>query len=366
MARLPSDILMTEYHASRSSSGVKAQARREGFLKLYLGHSKNGSVLVPAQLFVKAGPWRFFQPSFFGPPLIAFGIEPGRHVANFSIDVASPRGRRSSRLLVRIVSNDRARTFDDGAQLYRCTVEGPNDLAHYAAGRCRPLPDHDFRLQLFHHTNPGAYASICASHELWSSSWNLQGTRQLKNVSYVYFTSMPTIRANDDLLHIAMASTGTISFQTTSARPKEEVLDLKVYRESTSGRTSTLAVEVPSTALAPPHLLYHPAVFANPAYYEVVGPEIFRVGLAAGTKLAIPRKIATVVATHLKTFDYIVVGDASELSGLAAPYDEEETTHVMHLERLASGLDLFGFWQANANSDQGRTFEPRHLEQPTY
>lgn len=357
---------MIAYAASRFSSGVKAEQRRDGFVKLYLGHSVRGSVLAPAQLFAKAGPWRFFQPSFFGPCLIGFEVEPGLHTADLSVDVASPRGGNSTRVLVRLRSADRVKVYDDGAQLYRCVIEGPADLARYAAGRCAPLSDGDFGLRLFHHTNPEAYASIVASHELWSSSWNLQGTRQLRNVSYVYFTSVPKIRTDADLVRIAMASTGSIQFQTTSGRPVEQVLSLTVYRENTSGRPSTLSVDVPSAALAPPHLLFHSMVDRNPAYYEVVGPEVFRVGLVSGARLAVPRMVATIRPPDLKPFDYIVVGDAGELAGLAAPYDEEETVQIMHLERLATGPDLFEFWRRNANSDQmtGRAFERRQLGPP--
>jgi hypothetical protein len=161
-----------------------------------------------------------------------------------------------------------------------------------------------------------------------------------------------------------MASNGIIQFQTTSSRRLEQILDLRVYRENTVGRTSTLEIEVDSAALAPPHLLLHPFVQPNPAYYEIVNPEIFRVGLIQGAKLAITRKIAIVKSNDLRRFEYIVLGDASEVDGLAAPYDEEDTDQIMHLERLDSGLDLFEFWRANQNSDQmsGRVFERRELE----
>lgn len=139
--------------------------------------------------------------------------------------------------------------------------------------------------------------------------------------------------------------------QTTSNRPIEQVLELTVYRADTSGRTHTITVEVPSECLSPQHLLFHPVVYPEPAYYEVVGPEIYRIGLNPGATLPIPRGVATPAAGDLKRFDYIVLGDAGTLSGLAAPYNEEETEHVLHHERLDQGLDLFEFWQANANSD---------------
>ncbi|WP_201861411.1 hypothetical protein [Microvirga soli] len=322
---------------------------------------------MPDLIFAKAGPWRFFQPSFFGPCILAFNGEDDRDLADFSVDVASPRGTRPARLLIRIRSDGRVRTYPDGAQLYACEIKGPERLAHHAAGRCRRLDDGDFALSLFHHTNAQAYSSIRGSQELWASAWNLRGSRELVNVASVYATSLPRIETPDDLSRIAMASDGKILLQTTSDRPIEEVLELTVYRADTSGRTHTVTVEVPSRCLSPQHLLFHPWVHPEPAYYEVVGPEIYRIGLNPGAKLPIPRGIASPAAGDLKRFDYIVLGDAGTLAGLAAPYDEEETEQVVHHELLDQGLDLFEFWQANANSDQvsGRIIDARGLTPTT-
>jgi hypothetical protein len=357
---------MVSYPAARVSSAIdlKNQTWHDGFIKLYLGHSDRGSVIVPAQLFAKAGPWRFFQPSFFGPCSLGFGVEDGLHVADLTIDVTAPRGKQPTRLWIQIMSNARVRTYEDGARLYACRIAGPSHLAPHAAGRCRRLGNGDFGLALFHHTNAIADSKILISQELWASKWNLQGTRQLKNVGYSYFTSLPKIKDADDLARIAMASSGSIHFQTTSSRLIEEILTLNVYRENTTGRTSTIEVEVASEALAPPHLLIHPFVQPNPAYYGVVSPEIFRVGLVVDAKLAIPRMIAAIKPNELKRFDYIVLGDASELDGLAAPYDEESTKQIMHLEKLSGAIDFFEFWRSHPNSDQmtGRTFDSRQLE----
>jgi len=53
----------------------------------------------------------------------------------------------------------------------------------------------------------------------------------------------------------------------------------------------------------------------------------------------------------LKTFDYVVVGDCSTLVGLTAAYDEEDTTHIMKLERVPQGRTLLDFWFEYANQD---------------
>ncbi|MER9950378.1 hypothetical protein [Mesorhizobium sp. M0047] len=308
-------------------------------------------------MFVEKSGWRFYQPSFFGPPILGFDVGPNIHVARFSVDVGSPRATDLTRLIVEIRADNLVRRYEDGAQLYRCMVEGPKRLARFASGRCWPRPDDDFDLRLLHITNPKAFAGIVGSRELRSSRWNLQGTRELANVAYVYLTSLPAIEVEEDLRRIAMASDGVIRFQTTSSRLHEETLELKVYRESTSGRTAKLQVKIASNLLAPPHMLIHRPM-GDQAYYEVVGPEIYRIGVRPGSALTYANGVATIDAGTLKRFDNVVVGDAASIEGLAAPYDEEETKEVVHVERLDAGLDLFEFWQ---NSDQvsTRRAEPR-------
>lgn len=355
-------------HPTPKLAGPPARASRQldrdgaiqstAFLKLRLGHSANGSVLVPEQVFVEQSGWRFLRPSFFGPPILGFNVEPGLHIASFSLDVGDPRTIEPLRIIATIRSDELIRRYDDGAQLYRCRIDG--SLDDIASGRARLLPDGDFALELLHITNPGAAAGISSSAEIWSSAWNLQGTRKLKNVAYVYLTSLPDVRGEEDLRRIAMASDGKIHFQTSSKRIEEQILTMTVYRENTTGRTQSLPVATPAALIAPPHLLLHRP--AGDAYYEVVGPEIYRIGLVPGASVSYLGGKACVSAGSSKHFSYIVVGDAADIDGLAAPYDEEETRHIMHLENLDCH-DLFEFWQANANSDQvtGRSFEPRRL-----
>ena len=335
-----------------------------GFVKLRLAHSKYGSLVLPDHLFLKAaGRWRFFQPSFFLASHIGFDVGPNLHSAMFEMDVANPRSQIAARLLVIVRSDERIKTYADGSQHYSCQVKTPEVLPLFSAGQCQRMSDGDFALRLFHHTTAVAYSKIKISKELWASAWNLQGTRKMKNVVYVYLTSLGNIRNSDDLNRIAMASNGKIAFQTTSNRPIEEILELRVYRENTTGRTHSIAVGVPSALIAPSHPLFHIPATADPAYYEVVCPEIFRVGLNPGATLPIPRGQAPVGVAALKRFDYIIVGDASETAGLAAPYDEEETRQVMLLERFEEGEDLFTFWIKNKDTNQiaGRNFELREL-----
>lgn len=348
---------------SPGASRISPSVEHDGYVKVHLGHSQRGTVIVPDLIFARSGPWRFFQPSFFGPCNIGFNVEPELHVAHFTADVGLPRANQHTRLDIRFRSDAHVLSYPDGSQLYACRILGPSNLATCCSGRCKRAENGDFEVELFHHTNSTAYYSIRCSQELWASAWNLQGTRRLTNVAYVYLTCLPRIQTPEDLNRIAMASDGVLRFQTTSNRIMEEVLEIPVYRENTEGRTNSIKVSVPAAIIAPAHLLFHPFVPPEPAYYEVVGPEIFRIGLVPGATLPIPRGRACPVDGGLKHFSYIVMGDASETAGLQAPYDEEETHQVMHHEELV-GQDMFGFWLANANTDQvtGRHPEARIFE----
>jgi hypothetical protein len=334
----------------------------EGVVKLRLGHSTNGSVLVPEQVFLNTQEgWKFYQTSFFGAPIFAFNVEPHLHVARFNVDVGPPRAKAATRLIVTVRSDELIRRLPDGSHLYRCQLEGPPTFPHEPTGDADLLPDNDFALHLFHVTNGNAAKGIRNGGEIWSSAWNLQGTRRLKNVAYAYLTSLPDIRGRDDLRRIAMASDGKIGLQTTSCRAREQVLVLEVYRESTSQRTESLPVAIASRLLAPAHLLVHRT--ETETYYEVVGPEIYRVGLRPGASLRYLDGKGLGDEAILKRFTYIVVGDAAQVQGLAAPYDEEETHQIMHLEGLDK-CDPFEFWIQHANSDQttGRRIEPKEFD----
>lgn len=87
-----------------------------------------------------------------------------------------------------------------------------------------------------HHTTAKAAASIRSSQQFRGSSWNIQGNRNLKNVSYIYFTSLPRITGESDLQAIAIASNGVVELIPTSGKQPDDVIRLTVYRESTVNR----------------------------------------------------------------------------------------------------------------------------------
>lgn len=280
-----------------------------GLIKLKLVHARGSSVLLPDLIVAEVSGWKWFQPKFFTACLLSF--LDGHAEGTTWIDLRE----QGPRLSVRFSSQDFLRRFDDGAQLYRCEISDAPGLASFAAGTCSVSDDHDILLDLFHHTTEHAREGIKRSGHLRPSAWNVQGTKKLENVEYVYFISLPAIESDDNLRKIAMASDGAIGFLPTNATSKKDVVRIKVYRESTTNRTATVKVAVPVAAIASQHVYRH-APHGNPVYYEICHSEILRVGLAQGAVLPIEGDRAMPIAGSLKRFDYVVLGDADTKEGL--------------------------------------------------
>jgi hypothetical protein len=57
----------------------------------------------------------------------------------------------------------------------------------------------------------------------------------------------------------------------------------------------------------------------------------------------------------------VVLGDADTPEGLIAPFDEEDTKALLHIEESRLGT-FFDFWYAHANSDQVSARAPELLQ----
>lgn len=327
-----------------------------GFLKCKLGHAHGYSVIVPDQLFLEGDPLTWIQPLCFTPNLI-YKTENDIDCF-FHVDISMSQ-------TVRVNFSDIGfiRCLDDGSQLFRCKITGCEDLGSYATGSAFWDGDSPV-LNLFHHTTDEARRSIIGGQEVWGSRWNIQGNKELGNVGYAYFTCLDQLLRDNDLKQIAMANDGVLHLmrddfvQPAALFPgweealKNDILCLKIYRESTLNRTAALSFHVDAEHLAPQHILKH-APEGQPVYYQVCCPFIYRVGLEPDRVLAFDSRSmrTTPDANHLKRFDYIIIGDATSVHGLIAPYDEEHTDQIFKIERTADSKSILAFWVDNANQD---------------
>ena len=315
----------------------------DGLIKLKLVHAEETSLLVPELLVADLGGMRWFQPKFFYAPQLSFWD--GYSTADIGIEVSD-----GPLVNVGFTSGGFVASLSDSSQVYRCVISAPADLARCAAGTCSLEPSGDFRLDLFHHTTDQAAQAIKSSGHFRGSYWNMQGTRELKNIAYAYFTSLQRITSEQDLVKIAMASTGFIGLLKTNAASAKEAIRLKVYRQSTLDRATTVPVSVLASLVAPQHLYLHSAI-GQAVYYEACNPDIYRVGLQPGKVAPFMDGVLNVPDADKKRFEYMVLGDADSEAGLIAPFDEEETKSLLHIEACTQQT-LFDFWRSHANSDQ--------------
>ncbi len=53
----------------------------------------------------------------------------------------------------------------------------------------------------------------------------------------------------------------------------------------------------------------------------------------------------------MKETAFISKSGLKRFAGLRAPYDEEDTTHIMKIERIPEDLTILNFWFLRANQD---------------
>jgi hypothetical protein len=121
-----------------------------------------------------------------------------------------------------------------------------------------------------------------------------------------------------------------------------------------------LPIAVPASLVASQHFYLHAHRY-EAVHYEVCNPDIYRVGLQPGRVAPFHDGTLVVAEEHRKRFEYVVLGDADTSEGLIAPYDEEETRSLFHIE--ACGQQTFlDFWRRHANSDQASWRTPEMLQ----
>jgi hypothetical protein len=282
----------------------------------------------------------------------------------FSVDVSC-----GQRLEVRFKSHDFVAVFEDGSELYKCSLLGPPSLHSYATGEAELRRGKGPLITLYHHTTQDSKNRILEGGAFRLSHWNIQGTdKTVKNVGYVYFTALDRITCDEDLKCIAMSSDAVIYLVIDGFSPpnllsaeilerhSQSILPLKVYRGSTSDRQATLAFQVDATTLAPQHLLLHTGDL--PMWYEICNPFTHRIGVVPDNQLCFRGSVIERGSFPSKTFAYLVVGDASSVVGLAAPYDEETTEAIFKIEPPRPAAPLLNVWFDDGNTDLYSTKRP--------
>lgn len=327
----------------------------EGYIKCKLLHSEKDSIILPDQIFIKTDGDTFiwFQPLTFLMNLLIKNEDLVECM--FLVDISS-----GNTLKIEFYNVDLIKTYSDNSSLFKCKIYGPKGIHDYYTGTGYFVDNVPY-LRLYHHTTETSKKAIFKNKELFGSKWNIQGTKKLVNISYFYLTSLDSIKKNQDLVQIAMASNGKISlikdnfYLPPLINPKDKykyndgILEINVYRENTYNRKSTIEFDVDATLLAPKHLFKHYPT-GEAVFYEYCMPYIQRIGIDIGKTIGF-NDFCIKPQKNILTLDYLVIGDAREFVGLEAPFDEENTKQIFKVEKIDNSINLLDFWFENSNTD---------------
>ncbi|MDD2468629.1 MAG: hypothetical protein PHI97_32025, partial [Desulfobulbus sp.] len=291
--------------------------------------------------FEAGGSLYWIQPLYFSGNLITQSEEVD--LCELAVDIS-----HGVCLIIQFKNSDAISWLEDGSILYKCMIKGPQFLFKYRTGYAQIDKSIPY-IKLYHHTSRKSKDDIEGGTEYWSSSWNIQGTKKSKNISYLYLTPLPRISNIDDLTQIAMSSQGKLGFRVDSNFTSKPDLVLDVYRESTNNRTHTLSQWINTAYLSPQPCYRHlpPNGFG---YHAIVSPFIQRVGVEFDTTILIHN--GYLKPKRPKAMGYTVIGEATTVAGLEAPYDEENTEGKLMIEYMNEPEEIIEFWINNANTNQ--------------
>ena len=322
-----------------------------GYIKCRLLHFRDGgSIVQPDLIFCGSESGVFHIPRFFDPSQIGWG-QGDDDCCQIVIEVADKEEVRAL-----FSSCDHVVTYCDGSVLYRCRLVAslPTSKEPTPDGWWRSQNAEGLQVNLHHHTDKAGFNGIREENLIRASRKNIDGSLQLQNIQYCYFTNIRTIRTALDLQLIGMSDTGSIYLLPTNAPVDVQFASrVKVPRQTPHGRTQTVSLWIDVDLLAPNHLLIHRSDSRIIPYYEAVLPNVFRIGLhpGEGKGVRMLRDIGTVAPQNRKQFDYVVVGEADTDHGLRAPFREESAQSITDIEILAEDAEIIRFWQQNANSN---------------
>ncbi len=325
-----------------------------GYIKCRLFHLPGVSIVLPDVLMLGGKQKYFFSPKYLLLSLLSYSDGDG--VSDYITSSVELIGG----VCVKIVffKRDLVKICTDHSFIYQCAfapIDG-NQMPK-PQGMWRQRND-QFELALYHHTNVGGERGIKSSKVLWKSPSSIQGKKQLKNIAYGYFTSIPKIKNNTHLNAIGMSSNGVVHLSLTNSPNIADAIPFEVLEQTVENRTQALKFWVDVEMIAPSHIWMHP-IESNPRYYEIVLPEAFRVGIQPNYNIPLNGTTLDLKPEMQKRFDYIIVGNADTKEGLMAPFHEEETKEICKLDTDSNGLEIIDMWQKKKNSD---LFTGRNVE----
>jgi hypothetical protein len=347
-------IYLDAFDRSQRAFGEKTYT---GFIKCKLVHGKRYSLVFPDQIYVLIGVELYWiQPLYLSASIIS--VFDHGNVCDLIVDISHGQVLR-----IRFENRAVVERLSDGSFLYKCNINAPQFLHRYTTGPAK-LVDSRPRIKLYHHTTADSKRAILKGQHFRTSAWNIQGNKKCTNMAFLYMTSLPGIECVTDLQQIAMSNFGKMAFRLDDNFTNNADLVLDVYRESTNNRTHTIGAWVYAEHLAPQPCYRH-LPSSEPGYHEVVSPFIHRMPSTPGGIVEIRGELLQPKQPEL--LFHTIVGDATSLDGLRAPFDEEHTNELLKTERIEPPDDITSFWVSNPNMNHydGKKIETFAFEELT-
>jgi len=325
----------------------KREKEHKARVKCKLLHSNGFSVIVPEFIIMETG---WIQPLHILAPRLFKGED--EIICDINADIS---GEQS--LQIRISSQGFLTAFDDGSQLFECSISGPEDLEQYCGGAYKEI-DSRILFKMYHHTGKEGAKGIRTSKQLWASEWNYRGTeKKCINFNHIYFTHIPELKYDNDLSTVAMSKKGTLTYATDKLPAEaflkknisgyeDQIYTAEVYRESSRKRTDVLSFWVDITMIDGKHIYYHDQ--DGSVFYELCFPYIHRVKTIPKAKIEFDEGFVLQKTEDIRTADYNIIGDCTTLDGLKAPFDEENTEYMFTIDNC-DGINILEYWFQNGN-----------------
>ena len=344
-----SDHAYRVYHGGEIGDSVY-----EGYFKTKLVHAQKYSIFVPDLIYIKTTKQKFkwFQFYSFIPGL----IDTNDLRTSICIDISG-----GHTIEVSFKPEDHIKNLADNSNLFKCKIKGPTDIMEFATGVGAIIEEEPF-IKLYHHTKPETEKKIFDSGALKGSAWNIQGNKELLNISYAYFTSLDQIKKPIDLKAIAMSSNAKIKLIVD--RTMETFYLDDVYRESTFNRTASIPFWVNSSLISSNHV--NQRKYDEPEnpefFYEITNSFIYRVGIKPGSMMVFQESI--IRKSEVNIFpNYIILGNSYTKQGVIAPFDEENTEMIGKIQPFEKNDEnLIEFLLNNKNKDFYNSLEASLVE----
>jgi hypothetical protein len=156
-----------------------------------------------------------------------------------------------------------------------------------------------------------------------------------------------------------MSKDGTLDYKIDSFLPvsgplnfredyKDSIYTANVYRSTSTERDCRIDLDVAVETIDIKHLYWHHQ--GNSPFYEICFPYIHRIKTLPKAVVVFNEEFTVESQAPIVNSEYAIIGDARSKEGLAAPFEEEDTSFIFKIEDC-KGKTIHEYWFAHSNQD---------------